>query len=139
MVQDSGLMGDARAEAVREFFDAWTDGDLDTMLEVSHPDVQARPLLGFLYGTSDYRGHEGVGRWFHDARNLGDRFEVHVEYVCPAGDAEIAFVRLVVHEQQSAYDARVAMVCRFREGRIVSLVGRDADEATEALQGAAVH
>jgi hypothetical protein len=29
------------------------------------------------------------------------------------------------------------MVCRFRDGRISSLVGRDTDEATEALQRAA--
>jgi ketosteroid isomerase-like protein len=130
-------MGEAEAEAVREFFAAWNDGDLQTMLEVSDPEVQGRPLLGFLYGTSDYRGHEGIGQWFHDSRELGDRFEVHVEDLCSAGDAEVAFVRVIVREDDSAYDARVAMVCRFRDGRISSLVGRDTDEATEALQRAA--
>jgi ketosteroid isomerase-like protein len=126
-------MGDAEVEAVREFFAAWTGGDLKTMLDVSHPDIEARPLLGLLYGTSDYRGHAGIGQWFHDARGLGDRFEIHVEDVRNAGEAEVAFVHLIVREQGSAYDARVAVVCRFRDGRIVSLVGRDADEATEAL------
>jgi ketosteroid isomerase-like protein len=119
---------------VREFFAAWTDGDLQTMLEALHPEVEGRPLLGFLYDTSEYHGHAGVGQWFHDSRRLGDGFEVHVEDICHAGEAEVAFIRVIVREDDSAYDARVAMVCRFRDSRIVSLVGRDTDEVTEALQ-----
>lgn len=132
-------MGEAEARAVRGFFEAWTAGDLGAMLDVAHDEVEARPLLGLLYGRSDYRGHEGLTEWFRDSRGLGERFEVHVEDVRSTGDAEVAFVHVLVREEDAReLDARIAVICRFRDGRLASLVGRDADEAIEALQNSAV-
>jgi ketosteroid isomerase-like protein len=127
----------AKSDRVRDFFDAWTGGDLETMLDAVHPDVEAHPMLGILWGSSHYRGRTGISQWFEDTQRVGERFEVHVEGIRGTRDAEVAFVRLVVREHTSAFDARVAVFCGFRDGRIVSLIGRDADEAAEAIATAA--
>jgi ketosteroid isomerase-like protein len=126
-------------EAVRRFFGAWTGGDVPAMLEVAHADIVARPLLGMLYRRSEYRGHSGIRQWVKESAALGDRFEVHVEDTSPAGGGLAAFLHIVVHEGEASFDARVAMMCLFRDGRIVSLVGRDVDETREALARAAQH
>jgi ketosteroid isomerase-like protein len=119
--------------AVRAFFDAWTSGDLQAMLGVVHPDIEARPLLGLLWGSSEYHGRDGVSAWFADSRGLGDRFEIVVEEIRDARCDAVAFVRVIVHEGDTAYDARVAVVCGFQDGLIDSMAGRDAEEVKEAL------
>ncbi|MEY2535496.1 MAG: SnoaL-like domain [bacterium] len=122
-------------ETVRRFFGGWTEGDLDGMLDLVHPEVAAKPLLGLLFRRVDYHGPAGIREWYEESRALGDRFEVTVEETRRADGAVVAFLHLVVHAGRRPYDARVAMVCGFRDGRIVSLVGRDAEEAAEALGG----
>jgi ketosteroid isomerase-like protein len=126
----------SRADTVRALFASWTDGDLPAMLEILHPEVVAQPLLGVLYTFTEARGHDGMRQWFRESRALGERFQLIVEDTRTAGDAVVAFLHVVVDEADSTYDARVAMVCEFRDGRIVSLRGRDVDEAVEDVDPA---
>lgn len=120
-------------EAVRRFYAAWTAGDLDAMLAEVDPDVEAEPVLGLLYERPSYRGHSGMSRWCEEVDDLWDDFESHVEATHEVDGAVIAFVRLVAYTRGRASDSRIAVVCRFRDGKIVSFRGRDRDEVIDEL------
>jgi ketosteroid isomerase-like protein len=120
-------------DAVRRFYAAWTDGDVDAMLAEVDPEVVAEPVLGLLYERPSYRGHGGISRWFEEVDDLWDDFEAHVEATHAVDDAVIAFVRLVAYTRGRASDSRIAVVCRFRDGKILSFRGRDRDEIIEEL------
>ena len=121
-------------EAVRRFYRAWSEGDVPGMLAVVDPDVDALPVLGVLYHRQRYRGHAGIAEWYAEVTELWkDGFEAEVEDAWIHGDEVIAFVRLVGHRDGRTLDARIGVECAFREGRISSFVGHDAEETAEAL------
>ena len=126
-------MAKENVDAIRRFCAAWTDGDLDAMLAEVDPEVEAQPVLGLLYERPSYRGHGGISRWFEEVDDLWDDFEAHVEGTYEMEGAVIAFVRLVAYTRGRASDSRIAVVCRLRDGKIVSLRGRDRDEVIEEL------
>ena len=127
-------MGRADIEVVRRFYRAWTDRDLPGMLAVVDPDVDADPVLGVLYDRQRYRGHAGIAEWFAEVGDLWeDGFEAHVEDAWTRGDEVIAFVRLGGHRAGRSLDARIGVECGFRDGRISSFVGHDAEETAHAL------
>jgi ketosteroid isomerase-like protein len=120
-------------DAVRRFYAAWTAGDLDAMLAEIDPEVEAQPVLGLLYERPSYKGHGGISRWFEEVDDLWDDFETHVEATYEVDGAVIAFVRLVAYTRGRASDSRIAVVCRLRDGKILSFRGRDRDEVLEEL------
>ena len=120
-------------DLVRRFYDAWSAGDLPAMLEVVDPDVEIEPILGVLYARESYRGREDLAAWFEEVTARWERFESRVEKARQVGDEVVAFVRLVGHRGEESFEARIAVECRFRAGRIVSFRGRDVWEAEEDL------
>ena len=120
-------------DAVRRFYAAWTAGDLDAMLAEVDPEVEAQPVLGLLYERPSYRGHGGISRWFEEVDDLWDDFEIHVEATHEVDDAVIAFICLVAYTRGRASDSRIAVVCHFRDGKILSFRGRDRDEVIEEM------
>jgi ketosteroid isomerase-like protein len=126
-------MAQRDVEAVRRFYAAWTAADLPAMLAEIAPDVVAEPVLGLLYERPSYRGHSGMTRWFDEVRDLWDEFASDVESTHETGGAVIAFLRLVARSGTKTSDARIAVVCRFRDGKIVSFRGRDREEIAEEL------
>jgi ketosteroid isomerase-like protein len=126
-------MAGTDVDALRRFYAAWTSGDLPGMLAEVDPDVEAQPVLGLLYRRPSYRGHTGIARWFEEVEDLWDGFEVHVEATHEVDGAVVAFLRLVAHTGSRTSDARIAVVCHFRDGKILSFRGRDRDEVIEEL------
>src|SRR5262245_44270666 len=126
-------MANADVDAVRRFYAAWTAGDLPRMLEEVDPEVEAQPILGLLYERPSYRGHSGISRWFEEVDDLWDDFAVEVESTHEIDGAVVAFLRLVGHTRGRESDARIAVICHFRDGRILSFRGRDRDEMLEDL------
>jgi ketosteroid isomerase-like protein len=126
-------MAQEHVDAVRRFYAAWTAGDLDAMLAEVDPEVEAQPVLGLLYERPSYRGHGGISRWFEEIEDLWDDFESHVEATHEVDGGVIAFVRLVAYTRGRASDSRIAVVCRFRDSKILSFRGRDRDEVIEEL------
>jgi ketosteroid isomerase-like protein len=120
-------------DAVLRFYAAWTAGDVDAMLAEIDPEVEAQPVLGLLYERPSYKGHSGISRWYEEVDDLWDDFETQVEATYEVDGAVIAFVRLVAYTRGRASDSRIAVVCRFRDGRILSFRGRDRDEVLEEL------
>ena len=126
-------MGDPDVDAVRRFYAAWTAGDLSAMLAEVDPEVEAQPVLGLLYERPSYKGHSGISRWFEEVEDLWDDFEVHIEGTHRVDGAVIGFVHLIATTRGRSSDARIAVICRFRDGRILSLRGRDREELIEEL------
>jgi ketosteroid isomerase-like protein len=126
-------MGDPDVDAVERFYAAWTAGDLPGMLEQVDPAVEAEPVLGLLYERPTYRGHSGIADWFEEVADLWDDFEARVEATHPVDGGVVALLRLVATTRGRSSDARIAVVCTFRDGRILSFRGRDREELLEEL------
>jgi ketosteroid isomerase-like protein len=126
-------MAQRDVDAVRRFYAAWTASDLPAMLALSDPDIEAQPVLGLLYKRPSYRGHSGITQWFEEVVDLWDDFEPQVEDAREVDGSVIAFLRLVAHTRGRMSDARIAVVCTVRDGKIVAIRGRDRDEVAEEL------
>jgi ketosteroid isomerase-like protein len=126
-------MGQPEVDAVRRFYSAWSDGDLEGMLAEVDPEVEAQPVLGLLYERPSYKGRSGIRRWFEEVEDLWDDFEADVEATHEVDGAVIGYLRLVATTRGRSSDARIAVVCRFRNGRILSFRGRDREELAEEL------
>jgi ketosteroid isomerase-like protein len=126
-------MGQPEVDAVRRFYAAWSAGDLQAMLAEVDRDVEAEPVLGLLYERPSYKGHGGMRRWFEEVDDLWDDFEAVVEATHEVDGAVIGFVRLIATTRGSSSDARIAVICHFRDGRILSFRGRDREEVIEEL------
>jgi ketosteroid isomerase-like protein len=126
-------MDDPDVDALQRFYAAWTDGDLPRMLAEVHPDVEAQPVFGLLYERPSYRGHGGIAQWFEETVDLWDGLEFVVESAHEVDAGVVAFLHLIARSGDRSSDARLAAVCRFRDGRIVSVRGRDQEEVAEEL------
>jgi ketosteroid isomerase-like protein len=126
-------MAQADVEAVRRFYAAWTAGDLPGMLAEVDPEVEAQPVLGLLYERPSYRGHSGISRWFDEVEELWDGFESLVEETHEVDGAVIVFLQLIARTGDHTSDSRIAAVCHLRDGKILSVRGRDRDELIEEL------
>jgi ketosteroid isomerase-like protein len=126
-------MGDSDVEAVRRFYAAWTAGDLARMLDEVDPEVEAQPVLGLLYERPSYKGHSGIARWFEEVEELWDGFEARVEATHEVDGAVVGLLHLIAHSGERESDARIAVICRLRDGKILSFRGRDRDELIEEL------
>src|SRR3954447_24726526 len=126
-------MGQPEVDAVRRFYAAWSAGDLEGMLAEVDPDVEAQPVLGLLYERPSYRGHSGIARWFDEVQDLWDGFEAHVEATHEVDGAVVGYVHLVANPRGRRRDARMSLVCRSRDAKILSFRGRDREEIAEEL------
>jgi ketosteroid isomerase-like protein len=118
---------------VRRFYESWSADDLDGVLKVVHPDIEFRPILGVLYEHSDYHGRDGMAEHLRELQASWDTFEAEVELTREVGDMLVAFVTMTATRNAQVYDARIAVDVRFRDGLIVSFVGRDVWDAAEEL------
>src|SRR3954468_21358412 len=98
-------MGEAEIELVRQYYAAWSRGDLEGMLSRAHPDIEARPTLGVLYDRSVYCGHEGIREWFDEVAARWAAFDPHVEDVHEHGDRVTAFICLTARRNDQPTDA----------------------------------
>ena len=126
-------MGQPEVDAVRRFYSAWSAGDLDGMLAEVDPEVEAQPVLGLLYERPSYKGRSGIARWFGEVEDLWDGFEAQVEATHEVDGAVVGYLRLIATTRGRSSDARIAVICHFKDGKILSFRGRDRDELAEEL------
>jgi ketosteroid isomerase-like protein len=128
-------MSQQNMETVRLAFQAFNERDVDAMLVNWADDVEMRLVGGFadLMGT-EFRGHEGVRRWFGEwIANVDVRAEV--EEIHDAGDRVVVIARAVGAGEASGAPVtlRGGQIYTFRGGLVVAVENYyDADEALEA-------
>ena len=84
-------MSQANVELYRRAAQAFNDGDLDRLLGVMDPEVEAFPRLAPIEGG--YCGHDGVRRWFESLNAAFPDFHAVVLEVRDLGDRTFAELR----------------------------------------------
>ena len=115
----------------RRFHEAWSRGDLDTVLTCVDPDIVARPLHGALFTRMEFRGHDGIVDWYHEMTDPWDRFEAVVEDARQLPTTVKGVLRVVGYRGEEDFFARVGVVCDMRDGRILRLTARNGGDVED--------
>lgn len=105
-------MADERIEGVKRAIDAIRRGDVAAMIAELDESVQLRPLMSVW--ERDYRGHEGVERWWHDVTQVWDAFSVEADRYELLGDHALIVI--------GAWHARAEALASDVDGPLVALV-----------------
>ena len=124
-------------DTVHTAYEAWSRRDIDALLEVVHPEAEARPILGANIGVSVYRGEDGMREWFRDLHQEWDQFQTRVVEI-EASD-ERALLTVEIHARGRASGAVIEgdlyHLVEVRDGLIVRLEAfRDRDTAVKAFE-----
>jgi ketosteroid isomerase-like protein len=126
-------------DVVHRAYEAWSRRDVEALLEVVHPDSEARPILGANIGTSVYRGREGLREWFHDLHQEWETFETTVARIDEQGDCAVLTVQVHARGRASGVviDDALYHLVEVRDGMIQRLEAfQDKDDAMAALDAA---
>jgi ketosteroid isomerase-like protein len=75
---------------VRVFSEAVTAGDVETALEVCHPEIEFMSVLAV--SGRRYRGHSGIREYFDDIASAWAEWRVEVHEIVPGDDGRVAIV-----------------------------------------------
>ena len=75
---------------VRVFSDAVTAWDVETALEVCHPEIEFMSMLAV--SGRRYRGHAGIREYFEDIASAWAEWRVEVHDIVPGDDGRVAIV-----------------------------------------------
>jgi|SRR5215203_1448290 len=131
-------MSQENVKVVRGMHTAFGRRDLEALLAACHPDVTYRAAITqILEGEAgDFRGHDGIRRWWRDLDDLYDDLRTEVVEICDL-DGERVLVVFDVHGQGKGSGAarveRLTQVATVRAGQVVQICDffsrRDALEA----------
>jgi ketosteroid isomerase-like protein len=124
-----------RVDVVRDAWDAFNRRDLDAIVALTHPDIEAA-VLPDLPDAQPFHGHDGVRRGLALNWEAWESMRVEVERVIESGDAVVALTRNHARGRGSGVEIvqRRGSVFGFRGDRIAR-VRFFADQA-EALEAA---
>jgi ketosteroid isomerase-like protein len=124
-------------ETIHTAYEAWSRRDVDALVEVVHPDAEARPILGANIGVSVYRGREGLREWFTDLHQEWETFETRVTRIDERGHRAVLTIDIHARGRASGVviEGDLYHLVELREGMIMRLEAfRDKDAAMQALQ-----
>jgi ketosteroid isomerase-like protein len=84
---------DQRRARVRDLVEASARGDVEVFVAAAHPDFAAEFDTELMPGGADYRGHEGVRRFFAALASVGMSLDVAVEEIRVRGDKVLVIQR----------------------------------------------
>ena len=107
-------------ERTYRVYDAMNRGDLEAVLALTHPEVEAIPRLLGVEGGGTYRGHDGVRKWWESIFNAFPDFKATVLEVRAVADATISNVRFQGRGGESGvpFEDTIWQVARWRDGRV---------------------
>jgi ketosteroid isomerase-like protein len=123
---------------VMRSFEAMGAWDVDSLLQLYHPEVEFLPLTGTRVESGGYRGHEGVRAYMSEARDLWDVLQPVGEVFTEVGDQVLVTGRCRVRGRASGAESNpaCAWLVGVRDGVIVS--HRTCENYDEALRAAGV-
>jgi ketosteroid isomerase-like protein len=127
---------DRPSAVLRRFHEAWTDGDLATVLDLVDPDVVVHPLHGVLFSRMEFRGHDGIADWYREMNDPWDRFETLVERAADTRDGAQGVLTVVGYRGDEGFHARVGVDMEIAGGRIRSLTARNVSDVESELDAA---
>jgi ketosteroid isomerase-like protein len=128
-------MADSASAVFRRFHEAWTDGDLPAVLAVVDPEIVVHPLHGVMFSRMEFRGHDGILDWYREMTEPWDRFEALVDRVVDTPGGATGVITVVGYRGDEGFHARIGVDTEMRDGRILTLTARDADDLEQQLDG----
>jgi ketosteroid isomerase-like protein len=124
-----------RVEVVRSIWDAFNRRDLDAIVALTHPDIEA-DVLPDLPDAQTFRGHAGVRRGIELNWEPWERLHVEVERLIESGDEVVTLIRNHARGRESGIELvqRRGVVFGFRGDRIARV--RFLADQAEALEAA---
>lgn len=134
-------MSGENVEVVRRLFDAFERVDVgdferrfDSVREILDPEVEWIAVPQSLLASEEYRGYDGVRRFWTQYLSAVDEYRIETEELIDAGDQVVAVLRLTARTNELEVDEVRSSLVTLREGRIVRLQGFARKEA--ALEAA---
>jgi ketosteroid isomerase-like protein len=118
-------------------YEAWSRRDIEALLEVVHPDAEARPILGANIGVSVYHGRDGLREWFTDLHQEWETFQTRVTRIDERGDRAVLTIDVYARGRASGavIEGDLYHLVELRDGMILRLEAfRDKDAAMQALE-----
>ena len=113
-------METAGEAAARTFADAITRGDRGKAVEICHPEIEFRSVLG-ISGRA-YVGHDGIRQYLEDVESAWSQWSVEVERIAEGADGRVAIV-MTMHargkESGATLAERTAHIWTLRDGRLL--------------------
>jgi ketosteroid isomerase-like protein len=114
---------DNKIEILKEWFKAFSSGDIERIVELTHPDFEGVVPPELSAEPDTYRGHAGIRRYF-------ESFDEVIEEVCfeperfwdAGGDTVVVSVRMTGRGRRTSIpvEQRNAQVWTVRDGRLRS-------------------
>jgi ketosteroid isomerase-like protein len=121
-------MSQENVEAVRRLFAAFQGVDvgnlerrLDEVREVFDPEVEWVAAPHSLLASEEYRGYDGVRRFWTQFLSAWDEYGVHVEELIDVGDQVVAVLQLSGRTSELEVDEARSSLITLRDGRIVRI------------------
>ena len=128
-------MSQENVDLFRKGMDAFLLGDIEPLLETSHPEIEWYPFSAQVEGDVAYQGHEGVRQWWANLTATFEEFEASIDEVRDQGEVVLALGNLRARFRSGiTLDTEVGWVFRFRNG--LAVWGRAYQSHAEALEAA---
>ncbi|MEO7197480.1 MAG: nuclear transport factor 2 family protein [Solirubrobacterales bacterium] len=128
-------MSEENVEIVRAVYAAWTDHDLDALLEMYHPEAEIRTSGSFPDLKPSYSGHDGVRSFWDAVLAPWDSFEIDVERIVEGRECAAVAIRFRAKGKVSGAltDLRQGHVVYFKDGRVANAsLHKSFEESLEA-------
>ena len=123
-------------ELIRRAYAAFADRDLDTLVELSDPEIEVSTVTGLLAGrTEPYHGYEGLAAYIDDISGQWKRLELQPQHFLPVGtDRMLVFGRVRAWHQRGFLDSENAWLWTLRGEKVLSVrVYADPGDARRAF------
>ena len=121
-------MSQENVEGVRRLFAAFQSVDVGNferrfaeIREIFDPDVEWVAAPHSLLASEEYRGYDGVRRFWTQFLSAWDEYGLQVEEVIDAGDQVVAVMRLSGRTNELEVDEARSSLLTLRDGRIVRI------------------
>jgi hypothetical protein len=118
---------DPQHRLVRQWARSVNERDRDTLVALSHPDIDSYPLQ-IATVSGHYQGHDGVRRWIDDmvASDIGHQVEFIGIRTLADGRVALFGALFVEGKEISPY----SLIATLREGKVAGMRSYLSDEAT---------
>ena len=113
-------------------FAAFAERDLETVLGLSHPDIEFTAVTAEHAGrTEPYRGHSGMRQYFRDVAAVWEELRLTPREFRPQGDLVLVTGKVSARSRVRTISGSTGWIWRVRDGKVV--YGRVYDSAADAI------
>jgi ketosteroid isomerase-like protein len=107
-------------EVVKAMFAAFAARDLETVLDLAHPDIEFTAVTGEHAGRTDpYRGHAGLRQYFRDVAALWEDLRLTPRDFRSAGDLILVTGKVSARSRGRTVTGSTGWIWQVRDGKVV--------------------